>query len=208
MNILCYGDSNTWGTIPDGTCGHMDQNKSYSAILQQLLGSSDYKVICEGMPSRTTNIDDEKFPKGNRNGILFFPQCLVSHEPIDYVVLFLGTNDMKSKFNRSVQETVGVIEKEYIQFTKQSLSQELSKTPQFIVVCPSIIDDTKFEGFEGAFHKSLTFNTIYGEMAKRNGCLYVSNECLTCGDDGIHLTAESHQKLAQEIFNVIKEDQK
>ena len=50
--ILIYGDSNTWGTIPDGTCNHCNINKAYPAILQNFLGK-DFKVISEGMPSRT-----------------------------------------------------------------------------------------------------------------------------------------------------------
>ena len=65
IRILCYGDSNTWGTIPDGSCRHCDITKTYSHYLQNLLGK-DYQVICEGMPSRTTDLDDIKYPKGNR----------------------------------------------------------------------------------------------------------------------------------------------
>lgn len=203
--ILCYGDSNTWGTIPDGTCRHCDIDKTYSAILQKILGSQ-YQVISEGMPSRTTNVDDFKFPKGNRNGATFFPQCLITHDPLDYVVIFLGTNDMKSKFNRSVQDAANAIEKDYILFTNKYLSKELTKTPKFIIVCPSMIDETKFEGFEGASAKATMFDNIYSLMAKNNNSFYVSNIGLTCGDDGIHLTEESHKLLAEELMKIIKSD--
>ena len=201
--ILCYGDSNTWGTIPDGTCRHCDITKTYSYFLQQKLGK-DYKIICEGMPARTSDIDDIKFPKGNRNGAVFFPQCLITHDPIDYVVLFLGTNDLKSKFNRTTEQIADTIEEKYIKFTRQALAPELTKVPEFIIVAPSVVDENKFDGFEGATKKSLLFNKIYEKMAKTNKCLFVSNENLICGDDGIHLITESHALLADRLAKLIK----
>ena len=200
--ILCYGDSNTWGTIPDGTCRHCDITKRYSYFLQKKLGK-DYEVICEGMPARTTDIDDIKFPKGNRNGALFFPQCLIMHDPIDYVILFLGTNDLKSKFNRSTCQIADVLQERYIKFTRECLAPELTKVPEFIVVAPSVVDENKFDGFEGATEKSLMFNKIYQKMAKDNKCLFLSNENLRCGDDGIHLTTESHKQLADRLSKLI-----
>lgn len=203
--ILCYGDSNTWGTIPDGTRRHCKICEAYPEILQNLLGY-EYKVISEGMPSRTTNVDDYKFPKGNRNGALFFSQCLISHDPLDYVIIALGTNDMKSKFNRTVYETADAIEKDYILFTRNFLSDELSKMPKFIIVSPPIINERNLEGFEGASEKSKSFDIIYLSMAKKNNCLYVSNKNLICGDDGVHLTGKSHKLLARTLFEIINNE--
>ncbi len=203
IRILCYGDSNTWGTIPDGSCKHCEVTKVYPYFLQQILGEN-YKVICEGMPSRTTDIDDIKQPKGNRNGALFFPTCLISHDPLDYIVLFLGTNDLKDKFNRNVDIIGNVIQEKYIKFTKNFLVPELSKTPKFIIIAPSEIDESKFGGYTGATKKSKQFNKVFKELAKNNDCLFVSNEILECGDDGIHITTESHELLARTLASLIK----
>ena len=205
IRILCYGDSNTWGTIPDGTCRHCDIDKAYPAILQRLLGEG-YCVISAGMPARTACSDDYKFPKGNRNGALVFPQILISAEPIDYVVLMIGTNDMKSKFNKSVEEVVNAIEKDYIKHTREHLAPELAKTPKFIIMCPATVDEGKFDGFEGATAKTALFEKYYSEMAKRNGCLYLSNEGYVCGDDGLHLVPESHELIAKRLAELIKKD--
>ena len=202
IRILCYGDSNTWGTIPDGSCRHCDITKTYSFCLQKFLGKK-YQVINEGMPSRTTDLDDIKYPKGNRNGSEFFAQCLISHDPINYVVLFLGTNDLKSKFNRSVEEIANALENKYIKFTREDLSNELTIVPKFIVIAPSIIDENKFEGYEGATEKSKQFNKVFGAMASKNSCAFISNEFLECGVDGIHLTEKSHKLLAQKLFEII-----
>lgn len=206
--ILCYGDSNTWGTIPDGSCRHCDLNDAYPTILQRLLSKEEFTVICEGMPSRTTNQDDIKFPKGNRNGLLFYPQCVVSHDPLDYIVLFLGSNDLKAKFNRNTEDIVKTLENDYIKFTKEQLASELTKTPKFIVICPSIVEEGKFEGFEGAYEKSAKFDSEYSQMAQNNDCLYVSNEGFVCGDDGIHLVKETHELIANRLYRLIKNDLK
>ena len=200
--ILCYGDSNTWGTIPDGSCRHCDITKTYPYYLQHILaggGGENCQIICEGLPSRTTDLDDVKYPKGNRNGSLYFPQCLISHDPIDYVILFLGTNDLKAKFNRSVEEVANAIQEKYIKFTRKDLSKELTVVPQFIIIAPTTIDENRAEDFEGATKKSLKFNDVLQKMAKKNSCLFVSNENMKCGDDGIHLTTESHKLLAEKL---------
>ena len=50
-NILCYGDSNTFGfNTKDGS--RYDENTRWTAVLQKNLGA-EYNVINEGMPNRT-----------------------------------------------------------------------------------------------------------------------------------------------------------
>lgn len=53
-HILCYGDSNTHGYIPGG--GRYDDDTRYTGILAKLLGS-DYRIIEEGLNSRTSPCD-------------------------------------------------------------------------------------------------------------------------------------------------------
>ncbi|GEM_PF-5793027 len=60
-NILCYGDSNVRGVIPEKVRGNLvkayDKNKRWTGILQKLLGD-DHNVIEEGMGGRTTMFDE------------------------------------------------------------------------------------------------------------------------------------------------------
>ena len=53
--ILCFGDSNTYGTRPNG--GRFDENTRWPMRLNELLGP-DYAVIEEGFGGRTTVFDD------------------------------------------------------------------------------------------------------------------------------------------------------
>ena len=91
-HILCYGDSNTHGYIPGG--GRYDDDTRYTGILAKLLGS-DYRIIEEGLNSRTSSFDDPFEPY--KNGMDCLIPCLDSHKPLDLTILMLGSNDMKSR---------------------------------------------------------------------------------------------------------------
>ena len=203
--ILCFGDSNTWGTKADGSFSHCELDKAYPQILQNNLGGN-YYVISEGMPSRTAGCDDVNKIKGNRNGAKFFPQCLISHAPVDVVILFLGTNDLKKKFEKTAEFVANVLEKHYITFARNVLSKEkeLSSVPYFIIVCPPQIKKTSLPDYdEQSTKSSMEFDAVLLKLAKKLKCGYVSNKSLMTGQDGIHLTEESHVFLANELAQII-----
>ena len=62
--VLCYGDSNTWGYMPE-TDGRFPWEVRWPGILQRRLGES-YRVIENGICGRTTQFDSfrEKFVNG------------------------------------------------------------------------------------------------------------------------------------------------
>ncbi len=103
-NILCYGDSNTWGYIAgkfDMTTMYMERYPRtirWTGRLQKLLGD-DFYVIEEGLNGRTTNLEGIDPP--DRNGKTYLLPCLYTHSPLDLVVLMLGCNDLKNVYGRS-----------------------------------------------------------------------------------------------------------
>ena len=203
LRILCYGDSNTWGTDP---ITHLRYNEKtrFTKLLQNLLGGNS-EVIEEGLPARTLITDDIKYPKGNRNGSLFVGQCLISHDPLDFVIIMLGTNDIKDKFNVSLDDIVKGLNEKYINFIKKDLAPFLTKIPQIILIAPSEIKGCLFENFDKASEqKSKMFNKIYKKAAIENNCLFISNKKLFVGNDGVHLTQQSHEKLAKKKKKKIK----
>lgn len=201
--ILCYGDSNTRGAIPGQHKARYDENTRYTKVLQKILGEN-YEVIEEGLGARTAVCDDINQAKGNKNGTAFFGQCVLTHDPLDYVVLFLGTNDMKAKFKKTVPEIAKGIEKHYIKFLNTVLNPELLKMPKLILIAPGEVKEGLFAGFEGAEKKSKMFNIVWKELAEKHKCGYVGNEILIAGSDGVHLTEESHKNLAHAIAKLIE----
>ena len=55
INILCFGDSNTFGTNPSG--GRWGLHERWPGVLQDELGS-DYRIIEEGIGGRITVMED------------------------------------------------------------------------------------------------------------------------------------------------------
>ena len=92
--ILCFGDSNTWGAVPEEGTRYPDKVR-WTGLLQEKLGDG-YQIIEEGYCGRTTVFDDEI--EGRLSGIKYFGPCCDSQSPLDLIILMLGTNDLKMRF--------------------------------------------------------------------------------------------------------------
>lgn len=97
MNILCFGDSNTYGYKPDGT-GRFDTDTRWTSLLQKKLGA-DHRVIEEGLCGRTTVFQDDL--REGRRGLDLIGVTMEMHNPIDLLIVMLGTNDCKTRYNAS-----------------------------------------------------------------------------------------------------------
>jgi len=205
--ILCYGDSNTWGYI-SGTDGERyDETIRYPKVLQSLLGDS-FEVIEEGLPSRTCGVDDIHNAIGNKNGSAFFGQAVYTHSPLDYVLVMLGTNDMKVEFDRTAKDCAIDLENKYIIPLNNRLGGKIKQIPKIIIVSPPIIDKGSWGKYENADKKSMQFDEEYKKIAEKYNCNFVSNEGLKCGIDKVHLTKESHKLLAEKIKDILKKYEK
>lgn len=203
IRILCYGDSNTWGYIP-GTGKRFDENTRWTKRLQNLLGD-EYEITEEGLRGRNVGHDFDFYPRGNLNGSLTFPQSVLTHDPIDLVTIMLGSNDLDERFNCDAKSCAKIIEEKYINYLRKDLVNSLYKVPKIIIIAPNIMGEAAAKLKDiGVIEKSKRFNTEYEKMAKKNGCIFVSNENLTSGIDGIHLNAESHKYLAEKLTSIIK----
>lgn len=199
--ILCFGDSNTWGMVPGKKGERYDECARYTSLLKKRLGVG-FEVIEEGLRSRTLASEDIKFPKGNRNGSEIFGQCLYTHDPLDFVVIFLGVNDLKAVHNKTVEELCVSLKENYIDFLNNVMRDELIKVPKIIIVAPSEIKEVLAD-FAGGEEKSRKFGELYRKTALENGCLFVGNGFLKVGCDGVHLTRESHVALSEKLAETI-----
>jgi len=99
--VLCFGDSNTWGFVPAGEGERFPWEVRWPGVLQSALGNS-YRVIEEGLNGRTTVLDGPLVP--NRSGLSYLVPCLESHKPLEFVVIFLGTNDLCDRYSMTPSE--------------------------------------------------------------------------------------------------------
>ena len=202
--VLCYGDSNTWGYISGSDHQRYGENERWTRILAQKLGEN-FEIIEEGLNSRTLISNDTRPGKEGKNGYEYLIPCLDTHDPIDLVVVILGTNELKKTYNKTIEEIGEIFEKYFVKTILNRKSQFENKYPKLLIVAPPIAKDNGSGKYEGAYEKSLKFNEIYGEIAQRNNCYFVDNNSLMPGIDGVHLTIESHKLLADKIYEKIIE---
>lgn len=205
--ILCYGDSYTWGYIPSSGHERFPADIRWTGILQQKLGK-DYEVIEEGLNSRTLNSDDQRDGKEGRNGSTYLIPCLDTHDPIDLVILMLGTNELKDSFQTTNEQFASVVENYYVKTIQNRKSQFSDKTPKLLLISPPILDLTK-EYAQKRYSRSKELNeylpVMYKQIAERNGCEFLSSsDFVTVGSDGVHIDADNHRLLGEGIFNKIK----
>ncbi|WP_252946858.1 GDSL-type esterase/lipase family protein [Oceanicola sp. 502str15] len=104
QRILCFGDSNTFGTPPMAVRGGYDRfgpEVRWPRVMAAALG--DVELIEEGLPGRTTQHDDPVMG-AFMNARPALRMALRSHAPLDRMVLMLGTNDCKARFAPSAEK--------------------------------------------------------------------------------------------------------
>lgn len=203
-SILCFGDSNTWGWNPeDASRFTLDQR--WPGLLMKELGP-DYYVIEEGLNGRTTVCDDP-VEGANKNGLTYLTPCLSSHAPIDLVIVALGANDLKERFNRSAAEIaqgVGIL----VDLIQRSSAGPNRTAPQVMIVAPALFNRNTIykEMFAGALPKLKEFPQYYGRIAQQYGCdlldlaLHINCE----SKDGMHYDVEDHRIICELLVPRIK----
>jgi lysophospholipase L1-like esterase len=201
--ILCYGDSNTWGSNPDGT-GRFPYEQRWVTVLQRQIGDG-YLVIAEGLGGRTTVWDDPI--EGHKNGSVYLPPCLASHKPLDLVVIMLGTNDLKMRFSlpaSDIARGAGVL----VDIVRKSEAGINGAPPQVLLLAPPPLSKlTCFaEMFAGSEAKSKLFGQYYRQIAQERGCAFFNaGDVITSSQlDGIHLEAEEHRKLGEAVATAVQ----
>lgn len=199
--ILCYGDSNTYGSNPtEGP--RFDCHTRWPGVLRDILGKN-YAVIEEGCSGRTTVFDDPFDP--DKNGAQSLPAFLKSYRPLDLVIIFLGTNDLKKCFNaapvaivRGVETLVGIVR-------SNTAGPGGAAAPDILVIAPpplaSLSGTPYVEMFAGGEEKSRLLGALYRGMATRIGCHFIdAGACVaTSAVDGVHLDADAHAALGSAV---------
>ncbi len=214
-NILCFGDSNTWGFVPGAFNPETFYMERYPkeirwpGIMEQILGEK-YYVIEEGLNGRTTNIE---YPDLQcRSGVSYILPCLYSHSPLDIIILQLGVNDLKSIFNRTIQdiaqginEIIGMVQGTIYGPDMQSAPKILLASPPPLIHEGYLDADNKLI-FTGGMKKSSEFHKYFSQIAKIKACYYIdlSKKVEYSSIDGLHLDEKGHEIVGEVLANKIK----
>ncbi|MBR1931287.1 MAG: arylesterase [Lachnospiraceae bacterium] len=204
QQIVCFGDSNTWGLIPDGHHERFSWGERWTSILQERLGNEEFHVIEEGLCGRTTVFHDE-FRRG-RCGVKALPMILESHYPIHIIVLMLGTNDCKTLFHASAEIIGKGIEK------LLEVIRVYAKDSKVLLISPIHLGERVFEeGFDPEFDRrsveeSRRLKKVYEKIASQYGIdfLAASDYAVPSEIDMEHLNKEGHERIAKAIYEKIQ----
>ncbi len=199
-NIMCFGDSNTWGYAPI-TKKRFDGNTRWTAVLQTKLGDG-YRVIEEGLNGRTTVHNEKDRPF--RSGADLLPVLLETHAPLDLVIVMLGTNDLKTKFNSTPKQ----IAKNVRTVCELVINNDFNLGVKILLVSPTKVVDMSGEDkieYDGAIEKSSKLGEYYEKVAQELNVYFLNAAAVvdTTIEDGIHWNEKQHSDFALKVSKII-----
>jgi lysophospholipase L1-like esterase len=200
--IVAFGDSNTWGYDP-ATGVRFPHAQPWASVMQRELGP-DFEVIAEGLNGRTTVHDDPIEPF--RSGAEALPGCLMSHMPLDLVILALGCNDLKKRFSVSAFDIAEGAARLIFLSRAYGVGPDGPPPKILLVAPPPILQLTDFaDMFEGGREKSRLLGARYRDVAKRDGVAFMdAGDVIRCSDlDGIHYEADQHERLGRATADAV-----
>ncbi len=208
-HIVCFGDSNTHG-YKAADNGRYNEDERWTCLLQKKLGKS-FLVLEEGLSGRTTCFDDPI--QEGLSGLDYLYPCLMSHEPVDLLMIMLGTNDTKERFSVS-PACIGLGLKRLIERAKAATNAWADGKPHILVIVPKAIDK-RYEDTPvaltmgwGCAEKSEGLAEEYKKIADLTGCAFFDANTVVSENNGfdyMHLTEEGHVQLSDALAELVPE---
>ncbi len=172
---------------------------------EKYLGNG-YIVREEGLSGRTTVFEDPLFE--GLSGLSAIFGCLMSHEPVDLLIIMLGTNDTKERFGCNAENIAKGLER----LTKKAQSVTdawRNNKPNILLVAPAPIEEGYASTFvvnemgNGCVEKSRQLAFYYERTANLTHCHFMDAGKIPGirmhPNDYMHLTEESHDLLAKAL---------
>jgi lysophospholipase L1-like esterase len=203
--ILAFGDSLTWGYEAVTGHRHAFENRWPNALAAMI--GSDVRMIAEGLNGRTT-VHDDNLVDEMRNGSKALPMLLSSHQPLDLVIIMLGSNDMKhpwwsraSDARRGVQRLVEIVQ-------RFQWGMDMPE-PKVLIMAPPPLVRTDLSDFDKLFghaiKESQNFSKEYRNLAELFNLPFFDAGSVIESDpnDGVHLSKENSRKLGEALAPLV-----
>jgi lysophospholipase L1-like esterase len=188
-----------------GTGARLGQHIRWTGVCQQILGSG-YRILEEGLPGRTTVYDDPC--DSLMNGLDALGYTLASQKPVDLVVLFLGTNDIKFTDAYGVASGIDTLLHRIVHANVfyQGSCPIFMDAPKILLIAPprvlpqvdQAMPDSRFTGKAPITEE---FPRLYQQMAKKYGTAFLdANEYVELSPvDCLHLDETGHKSLVRPL---------
>jgi lysophospholipase L1-like esterase len=196
--ILVYGDSLTWGIIPN-TRRRLPFPQRWPGVLESRvnLAGRRVRVIEDCLNGRRTLWDDPIKP--GRNGLHGIGQRIEVNSPLALVIVMLGTNDFQSSHQNSATQSARGLAAIVDAIESAPIEPEM-RVPGILIVAPPPILAPKGEmaaKFAGAALRCVGMAEAYRQVAIEKGCAFFDAATITTSStvDGVHLDADQHGRL-------------
>ena len=206
--LLCFGDSNTHGTVPfermtEPRRRYDDQTRWPRVALGHL--EPGWSLVEEGLPGRTAQFPDPLMGV-HMDGRIGLRIALESHGPIDALAVMLGTNDVKAMFGATPEAVVAGLAA-ILNIALSAEMQERHGGFRVLLVCPPPVEEAGCLAgmFWGGRAKALCLAPLCGALAEALGVgfLNAGGHIRVSPVDGVHFDEASHDALGAKVAQAI-----
>jgi lysophospholipase L1-like esterase len=201
-HILVYGDSLSWGLIPD-TRRRLPFEDRWPGVVERELTRAGHEVrVVEDCLNGRRTVWEDPF-KAGRNGITGIQQRMEVNAPLAAVLLMLGTNDFQSMHPHtpwhSAQGVAAIV-----RAMREAPIEPGMPVPPILIMAPPLTGrpaKLMTPRFAGAPEKSSGLAIALAEVAAELGCPFFDAGAVvaTSPIDGVHLDAEGARQLGRAV---------
>jgi lysophospholipase L1-like esterase len=198
--ILVYGDSNTYGQTSWPYLGEprLPYDQRWTSHVQHHF-EGQIRLIAEGLGGRTAgNLQGDK--DAYRNGQEHFQTIFCSHQPVDILVIALGTNDCQLRYARTAQQ----IYQDLLWYQKVigKYGALDFATPRVVYITPPIFRVSDGDMYYGG--RNIVRDELVMHMAQSEDMNIIRLDDVELSDDGVHFSAAGHQQVALAVEEALE----
>ena len=208
VRVLCYGDSNTYGYDPDPSNDRYAYSERWTGILQNRLGVN-YQILEEGKNGRATGYSPDGRSPAPEEG----PEDLVArldrHQPVDILVIMLGTNDCVPGMGLRAEDVAAGMET-LVSAVEAWSDQTGTVRPEIVITVPPAANKNILrasyaaQDAEDFYNKTRKIGELYQDIADRHNCLFADARSAEVSElDNTHLTKEGHKQVAELLLGIL-----
>lgn len=206
--LLCFGDSNTYGTPPIRTLTdphrRYDSETRWPRVALRHLGAG-WDLAEHGLPGRTAQFADVVMGD-HMDGRTGLKIALESSGPVDVLAIMLGTNDVKAAFGATPgMVTAGLAA--LVQLALDPAMQDRHGGFRVLLICPPPVQETGCLApmFHGGRDRALALPPLYADLARACGIgfLDAGRHIGVSPVDGVHCDETAHATLGRAVAEAV-----
>ena len=205
--ILVYGDSLSWGIVPESRA-RFPFGKRWPGVLEGTLLDSgiSVRVLEDCLNGRRTMWDDPDKP--GRNGLAGIGQRVEAGSPLALVIVMLGTNDFQSAYVTDAKQSAHGLKALVEAIRAAPIEPDMAIPPVMLVAPPGTTEGkgTMAPKFDGAKERARGFSAAVEAVAEECGCHFFDAGTATSASDadGIHFDEEQHRALGVALSGEVR----